>query len=198
MKYKKSIFIGIVILFGGVAIVSWRYYDDQKHSLENLGFSISEREKFSVEERFQPHFSDYEEESIFANKDQSILRLAVLSHMTTELASKYTTSQFSVFESMFDKKLPPYPELITNATGCDDEFLPQKKKTLLGDYYTIYAGDRLNFGICDQSTAKYKAGIGIFYCEKLQKVVKMSYFIDKSESFDTIDTLMNSFICLDN
>ncbi len=198
MKYKRIFIVIIISLFIGIgSSIFWQFYYDQKHSLKNLGFSIAGREKFFVEERFPRHFSDYEEEALFANGESGILQLTLISNLTRERAQEYARSQFSVFESMFDKRLPPYPELITNATGCADEFLPQKKETPIGNYYTAYAGNRFNFGICDQSIAKYKSGVGIFYCEKLRREVKLSYFIDKSENFDTIDALMNSFICLD-
>jgi len=203
MQLKKkiySMFLVIFLIIGGVALFSVYSSSDseKKKSLDDLGFSMSGLENFTLVERFQPHFSEYEgnEERItLRDSGSSVIKITSIQNAERSLAEDYTSSQSALLEGMFDTKIPPYPELLTNATGCDEELLPKKKQTNLGMYYTTYADERLNQGICARDITRYKVGMGIFYCEQTKRIVKVMYYRDKGEDFSQIVNSLESFSC---
>jgi len=202
MQLKRKIYfvlLGIFVVGGGVLFSVYFSSDsEKKKSLDDLGFSMSGLENFTLVERFQPHFSEYEgnEDRItLRDSGSSVIKITSIQNAEHSLAEEYTASQSALLEGMFDTKIPPYPELLTNATGCDEELLPQKKQTSLGIYYTTYADERLNQGICAQDITRYKVGMGIFYCEQTKRIVKVMYYRDKAEDFSQIVNSLESFSC---
>jgi len=203
MQLKRkihNIFLISFLIIGGVTLFFAYSSSDseKKKSLDDLGFSMSGLENFTLVERFQPHFSEYEgnEERItLADSGSSVIKITSIQNAEHSLAEEYTASQSALLEGMFDTKIPPYPELLTNATGCDEELLPQKKQTSLGIYYTTYADERLNQGICAQDIARYKVGMSIFYCEQAKRIIKVMYYRDKAEDFSRIVNSLESFSC---
>lgn len=205
MEYNKKIFVvGAIII--AILILTFIFYENrtpglpvQKEFLSDFGFKMADIGSFTVKEKFNPYFSghDYEEENIFAQKDEKILNIKIIRNIANSSAEKYAREQFLVLMGLFDAKLPPYPEFLTNQTGCAEEFLPGLKEARLGDYYTVYADERFNYGICSRDLVKYKAGVGVFYCEANQKLFKIEYFINNTNDFGAVEEFMNSFECAD-
>jgi len=201
MQLKRKISIILLssfVIIGGVALFFFYSSSGKKESLDDIGFSMSGLEDFTLVERFRPHFSEYEgnEERITLTENgSSVIKITSIQNAERSLAEEYIVSQSALLEGMFDTRIPPYPELLTNATGCDEELLPQKKQTTLGIYYTTYADERLNQGICAQDITRYKVGLGIFYCEQSKRIVKVMYYRDKGEDFSKIVNSLESFSC---
>lgn len=192
MKFKNILGLMMILLIAAAAAFAWYEY---ARSLSSLGFTLSGIDDFVIEERYTPYFSGPKEEVIYARSTSGILRLTLMTDVQSDSAEQYARSRALLLEGMFDPRLPPYPEFLTTATGCAEEFLPQRAETSLGYYYTVYADERFNYGICAHDLAKYKAGMGVFYCKNSKQMVKIDYFIDASENMSEVDRLMRSYEC---
>jgi len=205
MREKKKIFaIAVLIVVFLLALLTISKSDTKKASqtknttvetLNNKGFTLAGLNSFVVKETFNPYFSDFPTESFSAERNNEILKVTILSEIVKDRAEAYTKDQFLLLNSLFDSKTPPYPEFITNKTGCSKEFLPIIKNEDTKKYYILYADKRFNYGLCSQDLVVYKAGLGIFYCESKEKLFKIEYFTDKNTSSEQIATFMNSFTC---
>jgi len=163
-------------------------------SLTERGFSMKDLSSFTITDEFGSD-AESEEARIFAASQDARLRIKVISHATSDAAKKYAAGQSLLLLSQYDPRLPPYPEFLTNQTGCDARFMPVRKNAGSGTYYLLNSDMRFNYGLCADELIHYKAGFGIFYCPEIKKIVQIEYFIGKDRSFDAIDTFMRSFAC---
>ncbi len=104
---------------------------------------------------------------------------------------KYIADKQFVLESLFLATTSPYPEVITNIIECPDEFKPKVRETNNGVVYTLFANERLNFGVCSKDLIKYHSEYGIFDCNK-KGVFEIFVF---STDDKKIKEVMGSFKC---
>jgi len=164
-------------------------------TIDVLGFAMSGLEKFAITDSFGGDFSDDPERNLSAEGGGDILRIKVISDATKIQAQKYTSGQATLLESQYDERLPPYPEFLTNQTGCDERFLPQRRSHAQGMFYLIHADERFNYGLCAEELVRYRAGFGIFYCEPEKKIFQIEYFVGKDRPVSDVERFMNSFKC---
>lgn len=70
-------------------------------------------------------------------------------------------------QNLLDLYMPvtsPYPDRVTNLTGCAPEFLPQPIPGVNGKAYSLSANERMAFGVCSDDLIVYKAAYGVFDC----------------------------------
>jgi len=149
------------------------------------GFSMSGIDQFSVRERYG-FYADEREENVSASRGKDALRVKILSGVSR---------QFLLIDSQYDTKLPPYPEFLTNKTGCALDLVPRTEAHPLGEYRLIPAGQRFNYGLCTPDLIRYRAGFGIFYCSDQKKVFQVEYFTDPTRPWSDVKVFMNSFEC---
>lgn len=82
----------------------------------------------------------------------------------TEDHQKFIHDRKFSLNSLFIPTTSPYPEVITNIIECDGEFKPKSQRLGKGEIFTLFAGERFNFGICTSDLVKYSAIYGIFDC----------------------------------
>ena len=104
---------------------------------------------------------------------------------------KFIEDKKFLFSSLFLPTTSPYPEVITNIIECPDEFKPKVRETNNGTVYTLFAGERYNYGVCSQDLVKYSSEYGIFDCKK-KGIFEIRLFSDKN---DKIQSIMKSFKC---
>ena len=104
---------------------------------------------------------------------------------------KYIEDKKFLLESLFLPTTSPYPEVITNIIECPDEFKPRVRETNNGVVYTLFAGERFNYGVCSHDLVKYHSGYGIFDC-KDKGIFEIRVFSDGNNE---IERIMNSFKC---
>ena len=102
-----------------------------------------------------------QEENLEARKGEVIVRLT---KSTVENNKKLIDDRVYLLESLFVPTTSPYPEVLSNNITCPEEFRPREEKVENGSVFTLFAGERFNFGICSQDLVKYKAVYGIFDC----------------------------------
>ena len=78
---------------------------------------------------------------------------------------KYIEDKKFLLESLFLPTTSPYPEVITNIIECPDEFKPKVRNVDNGTVYTLYGGERFNYGVCSRDLVKYDSAYGIFDCK---------------------------------
>ena len=104
---------------------------------------------------------------------------------------KYIEDRKFLLTSLFLPTTSPYPEVITNIIECSDEFKPKAQKANNGTVYTLFAGERFNYGICTHDLIKYDSGYGIFDCKE-KGVFEVRVF---STDDKKIKKLTQSFKC---
>lgn len=81
---------------------------------------------------------------------------------------KLIDDRIYLLKSLFVLTTSPYPEVLSNNITCPEEFKPKEIGRGKGGgervIYTLFAGERFNFGVCSQDLIKYKAVYGIFDC----------------------------------
>lgn len=104
---------------------------------------------------------------------------------------KYIEDRKFLFESLFLPTTSPYPEVITNIIECPDEFKPKERTVDNGVIYTLFAGERFNYGVCVKDLVKYHSEYGIFDC-KDKGIFEVRIF---SSDNKTIEKIMGTFKC---
>ncbi len=92
---------------------------------------------------------------------------------------------------LFMPTISPYPQEITQVIECPKEFKPKSEIIKDGEVFTLFAGERFNFGICSQDLVKYSAVYGIFDCG--EKGVFEIWLYGKNEN--DLTALAKSFSC---
>lgn len=103
---------------------------------------------------------------------------------------KFIEDKKFLLESLFLPTTSPYPEVITNVIECSNEFKPKVRKVDNGIIYSLFAGERYNYGICAKDLVKYSSEYGIFDCRE-KGIFEIRLFGEKGE----IGHMMKSFKC---
>lgn len=104
---------------------------------------------------------------------------------------KYIDDRKFLLESLFLPTTSPYPEVITNIIECPNEFKPKEENVSNGVIYTIFAGERFNYGVCAKDLVKYNSKFGIFDCKE-KGIFEIRIF---SDGHNKIERIINSFKC---
>lgn len=185
-------FFAAVLLYGFITSRPPKEREREMTPIDELGFSVAGIEDFTVAEDFS---RGSEEQNISAVSENAQLRLKILSNLAPAKAAEYSRGTFILLDSQYDPLLPPYPEFLTNKTGCAKEFLPVKKSTREGEYRLIPAGARFDYGLCADDLVRFHAGFAVYYCEPAKKVFQLEYFIGKERPWSDVEAFMNSFRC---
>ncbi len=162
-----------------------------------LGFKIKNIETFSVEDEFGGYFADDQEYNILGKDEKgALLKIKILSNINETDAMRYSAGQLLLLRSLYDDRLPPYPEFLTNQTGCAKEYVPVSRETKQGSYYVTYAGERFDYGLCADDLIKFRAGFGVFYCKATAKLFQLEYFAPREVTSESIASVMDSFACV--
>lgn len=103
----------------------------------------------------------YQTETLEAKSGEIFIKIA---KTETEDHQKFIHDRKFSLNSLFVPTTSPYPEVITNIIECPDEFKPKSQALEKGEIFTLFAGERFNFGICVSDLVKYSAIYGIFDC----------------------------------
>ena len=195
-NYTRKILLTAVFLFVVVLFIAF-LKDSPSSKLEKMGGMLPGIESFDLQMK---HISDSDDETllILGSRDGEILEIEITENVDDESANKYKKRQNLTFEGLFNPRLPPYPEFLTRETGCQDKFKPILQKNEHGEYYILYAGGRLGYGICSDDLIEYRSSLGIFYCPSIQNLFEIRYFTDKNTNDTSIEEFIAAFKCVDN
>lgn len=203
MKRILITLTGIGILFGIMTVAldeseSSASLDSQHEFLrtESLGFSVADGGSFVTVSRHNLSARTSQEVRLTASRAGDIVRLTILSHQPADDARRYMAGQALLLKTQYDSRVPPYPEFLTNQTGCAEHLMPVHVSLgTIGEYYLVYADERYNYGLCSDEQIHYKAGFALFYCSQSQRVIQMEYFVDKDKDFEDVKYFLGSFTC---
>jgi hypothetical protein len=105
---------------------------------------------------------------------------------------KYINDKKFLFESLFLPTTSPYPEVITNIIECPSEFKPKVRNINNGAVYSLFAGERFNYGICVKDLVMYQSEYGIFDC-KGKGIFEIRVFSNSNK--EKIKQILESFKC---
>ena len=106
----------------------------------------------------------YLEDSLTIRKDALVLKISRRKDTGGLDAERFVADRSHLLESLFEPTTSPYPEVITNVIVCPSQFKPTKETVPNGVMYRLFAGERLNYGVCDASLVYYNSTYGIFNC----------------------------------
>lgn len=134
--------------------------------------------------------------TITAGDDGSIkARMRIQDSVSPEEAARYIAEQTALLLSIFESRLPPYPEFLTRESGCPQEFMPVEQSNHLGSYHVLYAGERFGYGVCTDDLARRRAAIGHFYCPDSRRLFSLEYFIPRDAAVSTLIAIFDSLRC---
>jgi hypothetical protein len=129
-------------------------------------------------------------------KSGSTIRIRVLSPFNRAQFARFRAEQDSLLQGLFKARPASYPGLLTNEIECPSSFKPKRVELDESDVtYSLFAGDRLNFGGCGEDVLVYRAGLRFLYCDGHHSAVRIEAFVPKEESSTIADRLVRSFEC---
>lgn len=191
IKVKSSSYkIKIILSIAFIVLIFFIFYflflsKNNSESLQKFG--ITSNEKWIVTETT--------EDQINGTLGDNELSIKIVKNISEEKASIYIEERGILLQTLFDPKLPPYPEFLTKESWCQDEFRPVKKIVENGEYYLLYAGARHGYGVCDRDVVVYRASYGFLFCEKNQQVFNIEIFASPNISLDDLSVLSESIKC---
>lgn len=150
---------------------------------------------------FHPDANDFiitknEAGKITAINGDKILKLQFFENVTEDFAKQYVKEKTTLFNGLFERQLPPYPEFLTRETGCEERFKPLKREDGFGEYYIVYAGSRLGYGVCVDDLVEYRAVLGYLYCQNRNLLLKFEYFTQEDVDDEVINAFARAFQCV--
>jgi len=133
---------------------------------------------------------------ITAVSGDDILKLQFFEDVTEDFAKQYIEEKTTLFNGLFERQLPPYPEFLTRETGCEERFKPLKREDGFGEYYIVYAGSRLGYGVCVDDLVEYRAVLGYLSCPDRRLLLKFEYFVPKNNDVNKLDIFAKAFQCV--
>lgn len=127
-------------------------------------------------------------EELGAKRSETVVKIT---RTMLEDNKKYVTDRKFLLDGLFRPTTSPYPEVITNIIECEEEFKPKMQEIENGTIYTLFAGERFNYGVCVSDLVKYNSQYGIFDCGK-KGVFEIRVFLPKTNS---VEKLVDSFHC---
>jgi len=151
----------------------------------NVGMDLAE---FALTDFSKEQIRTLTKEELAAERGETTVKLT---RIETEAREKYIEDKKFLFESLFLPTTSPYPGVITNVIECPEEFKPKLTKTEKGTFYALFAGERLNWGICAEDLIEYYSTFGIFDCEE-KGIFEVRAF---SKAKHEAETIVRSFTC---
>lgn len=69
----------------------------------------------------------------------------------------YLRDRRLLLESLFDARVSPYPEAISNTVACPERFRPDVREGPGRVEYRLAAGERLNYGVCADDLVRFRS-----------------------------------------
>ena len=180
----------VVILVFGFLIIREKNINSLEYVLKKEGIKLNGIEGFNIEGNSLKN-RDFDERYIFAkNDDGEIIRIRILYDIEKDESEQYVNDQKIALLSLYEPVPPPYPEFIGKEISCGEKYKPTLKNSDFGDYYLLYASERLGYGVCDDSMGGYNSLLGYFSFNN--KLLKIEIFIDKNKKTDLIENIISS------
>jgi len=183
-----------IILLAAIGFFLFVFYvsvflqkDELSKHLEEWGIVIDLPE-FEFKDFFKDDTRSLEKEILEAEKGSSILKITKTDAASRE---KYISDKKFLLNSLFLPTTSPYPGIITNIVECPKEFRPEETTLENGVMYTLFAGERFNYGICDKDLVKYYSIYGIFNCKE-KGIFEIYAFFEEEKGLENI---LQSFRC---
>ena len=183
---KRIILVSIAFAF----LVSM-FVDCTRHKsydLVDYGLHIQGIEKYKVIRKE----SDYQ----LLKKGNTLLKIKIFDRVSEDESYKLMSEKRALLNGLFEPQLPPYPEFITNQTGCKKKFLPRDQEINGKKFYLLYAGKRLGYGICIDDLVEYAASMGLFYCSQSEVLFQIEFFLPKNSDFNELIALNRAIECI--
>lgn len=178
---RKIVFLGIIVILG--LFVLWWFQKNPAHRLKSwqVSFDLSGF-------KLQSFLKEDKRQKLEAIRGETRVELTKIK---AEDNQKFIEDKKFLLKSLFEPTTSPYPEVITNIIDCPQEFKPKSQEVKNGTIYTLFAGERLNYGICSRDLVKYNSAYGIFDCQN-KGIFEIKVF-DQDEQ--TVKNLISTFAC---
>lgn len=183
----KKIIILLAFSVGSIILINLFLINTLQGRLWSFGININ-LSGFKLTNVTKEATRALKSQTLEARKDDVFIKIT---KSVTENRQKLIDDRIYLLNSLFVPTTSPYPEVITNIISCPDEFKPKAEKVTHGTIFTLFAGERYNFGICTSDLVKYQAIYGIFDCDK-KGVFEVILF---GQNADNLNSTVKSFYC---
>jgi len=185
MKNIKKIAIGVILIVLVILTITFLASIQGKLFLWGINLDLS---GFKITSFTKTNSRLIKEEYLEVKSNQVLIRIQ---KSKVETNQKLISDRIEIFNSLFEPTTSPYPEIITNIIECSPEFKPKVSETKNGKIFTLFAGERFNYGLCSQDLIRYKSLYGIFDC-KNKGVFEIRTF---GNNLSQMQKIMQSFSC---
>jgi len=144
---------------------------------------------------FVPEAGDAPQGRLLARRAGETLRIRVTENVGPEQARSQRAGHQALLENLVEPQLPPYPEFLTRQTWCPARFHPVRTDAPAGPVFSLPASERLGYGVCADELVRYRASIGLFYCENSRRLARIEHFVPAGTPAG-ISAVLESFRCL--
>lgn len=185
--YMKKIIILLAFVLGIIILINFFLKNTLQGRLWSFGININ-LSGFQLTNFAKDETRSLKSQTLEARKGDVFIEIT---KTEAENHQKLIDDRIYLLNSLFVPTTSPYPEVITNIISCPDEFKPKAEKVTHGTIFTLFAGERYNFGICTSDLIKYQAVYGIFDCDK-KGVFEIILFGQNAEN---LNSTVKSFYC---
>jgi hypothetical protein len=132
---------------------------------------------------------------ITARDGVTTVKVTAWTHADADAAARELAEQQTMLRSLFEPRVPPYPEFLTNESGCPKEFLPRVVAHPLGKVFLLQAGERLGFGVCVADLARYRAAVAFLQCPHHARAFRVEIFLPMTAAWDELTRVSDAITC---
>lgn len=191
MKINKNknikIIIGIFIV-AAVPLLGYLFFNYKNQEPRNLKdqlklwrVTLTKAEKFKIE---NPKDINKDSYRITAKSGNDIIKIKRLTDFDNNDKKSFIKNELLSIDSLFEERVSPYPESITNEVICSDTYKPQKEEIHSTKYeatfYFIYAGERFNYGVCSEDLIVYESIYSLFDIKNKPEAYQLEIFTPKN------------------
>jgi len=110
-------------------------------------------------------------------------------------AAEELSAQQAMLRSVFEPRLPPYPEFLTRESACPEPFKPRERPHPLGRAALLYAGERLGFGVCADELVRYRAEVVFLQCPGGRHAFRLEQFVAPDAPWSDLTTFTDAIHC---
>jgi len=191
---KKKILVGLILVGIGTIFfltffISQKWEENASRRLAQYGANIPKEEQFVITQSFDDYF--------IAKSKGRTLKVEIVEGYSEKQAEQYRDEQSMLLEGLYVPQLPPYPEFLMQENACGKKYHPVKRETRHGIFYTLFANDRLGYGVCTDDLIAYRAGLGLLYCPSGKTAIKVEVFTDLNTTQKDMEDFMALFTCIE-
>ncbi len=183
MKNFNKIFFSVLICFVFCPIGRTAELSKKLHEWK---VSIGSVNQFKIKNQNHRVYNNIIHDELLAKVDEEILKVKKITGLNPSQMKNHITEQKRKIELFYSSKASPYFDFVSRKTKCAKKFIPKTYEIDDSNHkmirMSLYATNRLIYGVCSEDIAAYRSIAIYIYCKKNQTVFSVNYYIPISKT----------------